>query len=76
MSYIKIIKHFFLRAPPVAYGSSQARDRIRAAVARLHHSHSNTGSELRLWPAPQLTAMLDPKPTEQGRGLNLCPHGY
>ena len=42
---------------------------------------------LRLWveiravaaglPSPQLTAMPDPKPAEQGQGLNLMdPHGY
>ena len=36
------------RAAPVAYRSSQARGRIRAVAAGLHHSHSNssTGSEL------------------------------
>ena len=37
---------FFLsRATPVVYGSSQARDRIWAAAAGLHHSHSNAGSQ-------------------------------
>ena len=35
----------FFRATPVAYGSSQARGRIRAVAASLHHSHSNVGSE-------------------------------
>ena len=43
---------FFLsgifRAAPAAYGSSQARSRIRTTAAGLHHSHSNTGSELHL----------------------------
>ena len=34
----------FLMAAPVAYGSSQARGWTGAAAARLHHSHSNTGS--------------------------------
>ena len=34
------------RADPVAYGGSQARGRIGAIVAGLHHSHSNVGSEL------------------------------
>ena len=29
------------RAVPTAYGSSQARGRIRAAAAGLHHSHRN-----------------------------------
>ena len=33
------------RAAPEAYGGSQARDRIRAAAAVLHHSHSNARSE-------------------------------
>ena len=43
-------------ATPAAYGGSQARGRIRPVAAGLHHSHSNTGSELHLWPTPQLTA--------------------
>ena len=58
----------FFRATPAAYGSSQARGRIRAVVAGLHHSHSNMGSEPPLRPIPQLTAMPDPEPTEQGQG--------
>ena len=36
---------FFFRAVAEAYGGSQARSRIRAAAASLHHSHSNTRSE-------------------------------
>ena len=32
-------------AAPAAYGGSQARGRIRAVAAGLHHSHSNTRSE-------------------------------
>ena len=39
---------FFLRAAPVACGNSQARGRVRAVAADLHHSHSNTRSELHL----------------------------
>ena len=31
-------------AAPAAYGSSQARGRIEATAAGLHHSRSNTGS--------------------------------
>ena len=46
-------------AAPVAYGGSQARGRIGAVATSLHHSHSNAGSELRLRPTPQLTAMPD-----------------
>jgi len=45
----------------MAYGSSQARGQIRAVAASLQ---------------PQLTAMLDPEPTEQRQELNLHPHGY
>ena len=47
-------------SPPEAYGSSQARGRIRAAAAGVHHSHSNMGSKPRLWPIPQLMATPDP----------------
>ena len=50
---------FFLRAVPVAHGSSQARGRIKATAAGLHHSHSNSGSELHLKPTPQLMATPD-----------------
>ena len=42
----------FLGATPAAYGGSQARGRIRATAAGLHHSHSNTGSEPHLQPTP------------------------
>ena len=31
-------------AAPAAYGGSQARSRIGATAATLHHSHSNVGS--------------------------------
>ena len=44
----------------MAYGGSQARGRIGAAAAGLHHSHSNLGSELCLRLTPQLMAMPDP----------------
>ena len=65
---------FVFRAAPVAYGGSQTRGWIGAVAAGLHHSHSNAKSELHLQPTPQLMAMPDPY-TEQGQGLNLCPHG-
>ena len=48
----------FSRAAPVAYGGSQARGLIRAVAADLRHS--NAGSELRLRPTTQLTAMPHP----------------
>ena len=54
---------FFLllfRAAPTVYGGSQARGWIRAVAASLHHSHTKAGSELSLWPTPQLTARPDP----------------
>ena len=41
-------------------GGSQARGPIGAVAAGLHQSHSNSGSERRLQPTPQLTAMPDP----------------
>ena len=50
----------FFRSAPTAYGSSQARGPIGAVAASLHCNHSNMGSELRLWPIPQFTAMPDP----------------
>ena len=53
------VLYFFPRAAPVAYGGSQARSLIGAVAASLCQSHSNVGSELRLRPTPQLTAMLD-----------------
>ena len=49
---------------------SQARGQIRAEVAGLHHSHSNTGSKPCPQSTPQLTAMSNPQPTERGQGSN------
>ena len=48
------------RAVSGAYGSSEARGRIRAIGADLHHSHSNAQSKLHLRPTAQLMATLDP----------------
>ena len=48
----------------MTYGSSQARGRIRATAAGLHHSHSNTESEPRL---PPMQLMPMPDPTQQTR---------
>ena len=47
-------------ATPRTYGSSQARGHSVASAAGLHHSYSNTESELHLKPTPQLAAMLGP----------------
>ena len=57
---IYIYIFWLFRATSVAYGSSQARGPVGAAAAGLHHSHSNTGSELCLQSIPRLMAMLDP----------------
>ena len=65
----------FSRTAPAAYGGSQARGRIGAAAASLCQSHSNTGSEPRLQPTPQLTTTPDPQLTEQGQGSNPQYHG-
>ena len=50
----------FLGSHVEAYGGSQARGRIGAVGARLHHSHSNTGSEPHLQSTPQFMATLYP----------------
>ena len=70
--------YLLFRADLAAYGGCQARGRIGATAAGLRHSHSHSSarSELRLRPTPQLTAMLDPWPTERGQGSNPHPHGY
>ena len=72
MSYIKFFVSFcfvfcFLRLQPAAYGSSQARGRNGATAAGLRHSHRNAGSKPCLQPAPQLMAMLDPRPAKLGQ---------
>ena len=57
----------FFRATPVAYGGFQATGQIGATAFGLCHRHSSSGSEPSLRPIPQLTAMPDPQPTEQGQ---------
>ena len=57
LSVLSFFFFFLFKAASVSYRSSQARDQIRAAATGLCHSHSNTGSELHLWPALQLAAM-------------------
>ena len=57
---IRIFFSCLIRAPPMAYGGSQATGQIRAVAISLCHSHSNTGSEPDLQPTPQLTATPDP----------------
>ena len=41
--FLFVCLFLLFRAAPVAYGSSQARGRIRTTAAGLHHNHSNTG---------------------------------
>ena len=93
LKFIYLFIYLFIfglfRAAPEAYGGSQAKCQIGAVATGPHHSHNNIKSEPRLQATPQLTAMLDPLPTEQeltamldplpteqGQGLYLCPHGY
>ena len=63
---------YLFKAKPVAYGRSQARSQIGAAVASLHHSHSHshTRSEPHLWP------MQQQQPAERSGGWNLHPQGH
>ena len=46
----QILFFLLLNAASAAYGSSQTRDQVRAAAVGLCQSHSNTISELSLWP--------------------------
>ena len=39
--FLFLFLFLFFRAAPVLYGGSQAKGRIRATAARLHHSHSS-----------------------------------
>ena len=72
----KIFFFFCLfRATPVADGGSQAGGPIRAVAEGLCHRPSNARSKPCLQSAPQLMAMPDPYPTEQGQGSNLQRHG-
>ena len=62
---------FFFRFSLAAHGDSQTRGPNGTIAAGLHHSHSNVGnvgSKLHLRPTPQVTAVLDPQPTERGQG--------
>ena len=54
------ILNFFLGGAPAAYGGSQARGRIKAVAADLHHSHSNARSSASVI-SLQLVAKLDPQ---------------
>ena len=71
MNLILIFFFFLFRAAPAAHGGFQARGLIRAVATGLCQSHNNARSKPHLRPTPQLMAMLDPQPTEQGQGSNL-----
>ena len=75
LGFCFVLSFCLFRAAPMAYGGSQATGQILAVAAGLHHSHSNSGSEARLRRTPQLTAMADPQPNEQGQGSNTYSHG-
>ena len=47
-AFKKTLVFFLFRATSAAYGGSQARGQVGATAAGLHHSHSNSGSKLRL----------------------------
>ena len=51
----------FFRDAPMACGDSQARDRIRAVAANLHHSHSKAGS-LTHWAKPGIAPVFSGMP--------------
>ena len=72
-------KYFFFflsfRTTPMAYGHSQARDELELQL--LAYATATALRDLsRVWTIPQLMAMPDPWPMEQGQGLNTHPHGY
>ena len=47
--FFNVYFYFLFRAVPVAYGSSQARGHIGAAIATLHHIHSHARPMPNLW---------------------------
>ena len=63
----------FLWAAPAAYGSSQARGRIRAVATGLRQSHSNAGSEprLNLHHSSQQRRIVNPLSKGRDRTRNL-----
>ena len=71
------MKFFCLfRAAPVPYGGSQARGRIGAIYSCWPTPQpQQLGIRATSGPAPQLTAMPYPQPTERGQGSNPHPHG-
>ena len=65
--YFILFIYCLFRATLRAYGGSQARGPVGAVAASLCQSHSNSGSEPRLQPTPQLTTVLDHNPLSETR---------
>ena len=59
----------------VAYGSAQARGRIRASAANLQYGYCNLGSDPCLRPTPQLKSTAGSL-THGSNPSNLHPHGH
>ena len=59
LCFVFVFVFVFSRAALAAYGGSQARGLIGAVASGLRQSHSNTGSEPRLPPTPQLMGTPD-----------------
>ena len=64
--YLFIYFHLF-RATPMIFGGSQARGRIGAVAASLHHSHNNVGPEPHLQYTPQPWQCWILKPRSKAR---------
>ena len=62
IALLYLFTYLLFRTTPAACESSQARGRMGAISASLHHSHRNARIKLHLQPIPQLTAtwILDP----------------
>ena len=77
--FLNFYSFCFFRTALRAYGGSQARGLIGAVAAGLHHSHSHAGSELRLRPTPQRTAVSEARDRtlvlmDTSQGLNLLSY--
>ena len=77
-----ILRHFLLFSFPFLGIRLWHMEILRLGVESepqplgLHHSHSNTGSELHLQPMPQLVTTPDRESIERGQESNTYPRGY
>ena len=76
LSFLSFCLSLFLEPRPWHMEVPRPRGPVGAVASSLCQGQSNSGSEPRLWPTPQVTEEADPIPTEQGQGTNLRPHGY